>query len=93
MEPPPSPARGASRFRPQFTLTLLYVFAFTVIYGVAFVAPSLWEVWRTMPPGPAQQDAARDAAHAAVHLRLALLAAIATTALGSWARVLPGLRG
>jgi hypothetical protein len=28
-----------------------------------------------------------------VHLRLALFAAIATTALGAWARVLPGLRG
>lgn len=93
MEPPSARARGASRFRPRFTLTLLYVFLFTLLYGLVFVAPSLWQVWRTLPPGPAQQEAARDAAHAAVHLRLALFAAIGTTALGAWARVLPGLRG
>jgi len=93
MEPLPSRARGASRFRPRFTLTLLYVFVFTVVYGLVFVAPALWEVWRTLPPGPAQQEAARQAAHDAVHLRLALFAAIATTALGAWARVLPGLKG
>jgi len=92
MEPLPSHARGTSPFRPRFTLTLLYVFFFTLAYGLAFVAPALWEVWRSLPPGPAQQEAARQAAQGAVHLRLALLAAIATTALGAWARVLPGLK-
>ena len=81
-------------FRPRFTLTILYLAGFFLLYCVALAAPVLLEVARSVPPGPEQQAASFDAARAAMGPRLpiALAAAVATTALGIVARVLPGLR-
>ena len=82
-------------FRPQFTLTILYFAAFFFVYCAALVAPALLDVLRRVPPGPEQQAASYDAARAALSARIpiALVAALATLALGLFARVLPGLRG
>jgi hypothetical protein len=87
-------AHGGSAFRPRFTLTILYFFAFLLLFCAALAAPALLGVLRDMPPGPEQEAAAREAARRAVAPRLpiAALAALATTALGIVARILPGLR-
>jgi hypothetical protein len=89
------PPRGGATFRPRFTLTILYFCAFLLLFCAALALPALFEVWRTLPPGPEQEAAAREAARRAVGPRLpiAVLAALATTAIGLAARVLPGLRG
>jgi hypothetical protein len=58
------------------------------------IAPELWQVYRTMPPGPEQEQAAAEAARQAIRgkLLLALFAALATTAIGGRVGWLPGLR-
>jgi hypothetical protein len=80
--------------KPRFTIGLLYLFGFFFLYCFALVTPALWEVLRTLPPGPEQQSAAAQAAQQAVQPRLpiALAAAILTTAIGIWKRLLPGAR-
>jgi hypothetical protein len=91
MRPPP---RGGAVFRPRFTLTILYFFGFLLLFCLAVAAPALYEVLQSAPPGPEQQTLAREAARRAVGPRLpiAALAALAATAVGTGARLLPGLR-
>jgi len=81
-------------FRPRFMLTILYFGGFFLLYCAGLAAPVLLEVWRSLPPGPAQEAASFDAVRASLGPRIpiALAAALATTALGIVARVLPGLR-
>jgi hypothetical protein len=88
------PSRSGAAFRPRFTVTILYFFAFLLLFCAAFAAPALLEILRSMPPGPEQESAAREAARRAVGPRLpiAALAALATTAVGTVARLLPGAR-
>ena len=88
------PQGGGAVFRPRFTLTILYFAGFFLLYAGALVAPALLEVARSVPPGPEQQAASFDAARAALTARfpIALVAALATLALGIFARVRPGQR-
>jgi len=88
------PPRGGATFRPRFTLTILYFFAFLLLFCAALAAPALTEVVRTTPPGPEQEAIAREAARRAVGPRLpiAALAALVATAIGIYTRVLPGFR-
>jgi hypothetical protein len=97
--PPSHPPRAV--FRPRFTLTLLYLAFFFLVFGMIFALPDLLELVRTIEPGPEgytpdQRDAARDTAREALRggrLYVALGLAVIATGLGSYARVLPGLRG
>jgi hypothetical protein len=96
MSAPPAPHRAPPRFQLRFTLGLLYLFGFWFLYCMLIVAPPLWELWQTLPP-QAQNDelalrAAAERAQQAVQPRLllALAAAAVTTALLSYARLLPG---
>ncbi len=83
-------------FQPRFTLGLLYLGGFFFLYALLIVAPPLWELWRSLPPGAeADEQALARAAELArqsvrPHLAIALAAALATTALGSWTGLLPG---
>jgi len=88
------PPRGSATFRPRFTLTILYFFAFLLLFCLAVAAPALYEVLRSTPPGPEQEAIAREAARRAVGPRLpiATLAALVATGIGIYARVLPGVR-
>lgn len=85
------PPRG---FQPRFTLMMLYFFAFFFVYCLAMVSPALLEIARSPVSGPEQESLAREATHQGLQGRLwiAVVAATATTALGIWARALPGLR-
>ncbi|MDH3211761.1 MAG: hypothetical protein OEM05_04670 [Myxococcales bacterium] len=91
-QPPYPGRRPRTTFQPRFTLGLLYLVAFFVLYCLLIAAPALIEVANDVPPGPEQQEAAARAAKEAVQSRLwmAGLAALVTTALGIRARVLPG---
>ncbi len=82
-------------FEPRFTLALLYFFGFFFVFCFLLVAPELWRVLESVPPGPEQEAAAQLAARTALPPRLgqALGLAILATGVGIWARLLPGLRG
>jgi ABC-type phosphate transport system permease subunit len=93
---PPYPRRPPrATFQPRFTIGLLYVVAFFLLYSLLLAAPALFEVANALPPGPEQQEAASRAAKEAVQSRLwmAGVAALVTTAIGIRAGVLPGTRG
>ena len=87
---------GGAVFRPRFALTIVYFAGFFLLYCAALAGPPLLHAWREAASSPEQQDAAAFAAvRAAVGARisLAIVGALATLALGIFARVLPGLRG
>ena len=73
---------------------LLYLFVFLILYCFALVSPALLEIASSPVSGPEQQRLAEQAARSGLQGRLwiAVAAATATTGLGIWARVLPGLR-
>ena len=81
-------------FQPRFTLSLLYLFGFFLLYCLLFLAPELYEVMQNVPTGPEQEQAAQEVARQAVRPRLpyALAAALATTVVAARARWLPGMR-
>lgn len=84
-------------FRPKFTLLLLYLMVFFVLYGLLFAAPDLapllGEAGRSLPDEELQARAA-EVTQSALRgkVPLALAAAVATTGLAAWRRALPGLR-
>lgn len=86
--------RGGPQFRPVAALGLLYFAAFFFVFGLLLVVPELAEVLETMPPGPEQQVAAREAVHEAIRPRLpfALGLALLATAAGARFKLLPGFR-
>lgn len=73
---------------------LLYLFVFFFLYCFALVAPALWHVLQSQPPGPEQQEMAKQVARETVRPRLVLafVAALVTVAAGSWKGHLPGTR-
>jgi hypothetical protein len=80
--------------RPRFTLGMLYLFGFFFLFCLILILPALWEVLRSMPPGPEQQAAAEEAAREAAAGKLGLAFALATaaTGLGMYRGWLPGTR-
>ena len=82
-------------FRPRFSLGLVYFFAFFFLYCFVFALPALIEVATSVPPGPEQEEMAKQAAYEATRQRLpfALIAAVITVAVANYTRALPGMRG
>ena len=93
MSAPPPRRRPPVVPRPFFTLAIVYVFGFFFVYALALVAPALFEVLRSLPPGPEQQAAAQQAAYEAASGRvwIAFLLSLATVVLGAWSGKLPGM--
>jgi len=91
---PPPRRRRTGPFRPVFSLTLAYFAGFFLFYCLLIAAPALVQVAREGEPSPEMEARAQTAAHDAIQgrLPLALLAALLTTGLCVYARVLPGLR-
>ena len=97
-----APPRRSPRpvFRPRFTLTLLYLAFFFLVFGMIFALPDLLEGARNLGPGPEELTheeiaQARNTAREALRggrLFVALGLAVIATGLGSYARLLPGLR-
>jgi len=73
---------------------VLYFCAFVFLYCLAMVSPALFQIASAPVSGAEQQKLAEEAARRGLEGRLwiAVAAATATTGLGIWARVLPGLR-
>ena len=92
------PSRGAA-FRPRFTLTLLYLLGFFLIYAMAFALPERSAGAQQLGPGPGEltpeeEARAREIARSALgggRLLLALGASILTVGFALWRRVLPGV--
>lgn len=96
--PDPLPVRRRPEpFRPTFTLTLLYFALFCLLYGLLLVLPALWPLLSQPTPAGSEQAVQQQAsaiAREAIRGRLGVmvLAALATTGLGVWAGVLPGVK-
>ncbi|MGH0031792.1 MAG: hypothetical protein ACQGVC_18545 [Myxococcota bacterium] len=90
---PPLP-RQTPGMRPRFTLGMLYLFAFFFLFCLLLVAPALWEVLHSMPPGPEMEAAANRAAREAMQGKMLLAFALATAATGAgmYTGWLPGTR-
>ena len=95
---PPDPKLPPARrrpppLRPSFTLTLIYVVVFFVAFAMLLILPELIPILE-MQPGPEQEDVAKRVAEEAPRIRLlyALLLALGAVGLGSYLKVLPGLR-
>jgi ABC-type sulfate transport system permease component len=73
---------------------LLYVAVAFVLYCFLFALPDLIRVAQTTPPGPEQEELAKQVAYTAVRpkLLIAFLAAVATVAAGTYTGRLPGMR-
>ena len=73
---------------------MLYLLVCFFAFGLLLVAPELLEILREVPPGPEQQKLAEEAVREAIRPRLPVAGALAllTTVLGSYYKVLPGLR-
>jgi hypothetical protein len=87
-------------FRPRFTLVLLYVAFFFLLYEMLFALPDLLAGARALGPGPEEltpeemaraQEIARQALGGGKVL-IALVASLATVGLGMWRGALPGVR-
>ena len=61
--------RRPPAFRPSFTLSLLYMAGFFVLFAVLLILPSLLEVLAEVPVGPEQEQAAYDIALARERVR------------------------
>ncbi len=89
---PPAPRRRAPAFRPRFTIGILYLVFFWIVFVLLMCLPGLMEV---LAAGGDEETLTRRAAEVTrenarpyVALALSLLA----TALGGYYEVLPGLR-
>ena len=99
---PVAPSRHSGRpvFRPRFTLSLLYLVFFFFLFGLIIALPDLLAGARELGPGPdeltpEELDRAREITRGALaggRLLVALGLAVIATGLGSYARLLPGLR-
>jgi len=85
-------------FQPRFTLSLLYLFGFFLLYCLLFVAPELYEALQNVPTSPEQEEAAQEALRQTVReairprLLFALGAALVTAVVAARAGWLPGMR-
>lgn len=84
-------------FRPNFTLSIIYLLFFFFFYAMLFMFSDLMEFQRSIPLDMAEaEQKAKIAAYAQQLIQprwiWMLGAALATTALGIYAGVLPGVR-
>jgi hypothetical protein len=94
--PSPSPHGNPKRrrppaFRPRFTIGVFYLVVFFFLFSLLQVLPDLIALLE-MPPGPEQEVAAREAAHQASDPLTASILSLIATSLGSFYRILPGMR-
>jgi len=78
-------------FRPRFSIGILYLTLFFFLFSFLQVLPDLIALL-DMPAGPDQERAALEAARKASNPLAALLLSLFATSLGSYYRVLPGMK-
>jgi hypothetical protein len=87
-----SPRRSPPPFRPRFTLGIIYLAVFFVLFSFLQVLPDLIELLGSMEPGPAQERAAERVMRDGSSPLVSLVLSLAATALGASSQVLPGMR-
>ena len=96
MNRPPSlpPRRRAPTFRPRFTIGIAYLVGFFFLYAIILLIPALTDVLASVPPGPEQEEIAKDIARRTFQplLPTAVGLSLISTLLGAYFEVLPGLR-
>ena len=97
---PLPPRRPPPAFQPRFLMGMIYLVGFFFLYAMIGVLPDLLAAVGTLGSGPDEltpaeieraESVARDAANRTV-LVVAFVGALLTTVVGSYYRVLPGLR-
>ncbi len=94
-ESKPSPKlrrRQSPGFTPRFTIGMIYLVVFFLLFSFLQVLPDLLGVLNELPPGPAQERVAARVVQESYSPLVALLLSVATTSLGAYFEVLPGLR-
>jgi hypothetical protein len=91
------PSAPAPAFRPAFTLLMLYFFAFFVFFAVLLALPALLDGMQALPPAKTLEQERAAGAEIAKHavegkLFFALIASFVATGIGSYARILPGVK-
>ena len=86
--------RRPPAFRPHFTLGLIYLVVFFMLFAIVLILPSLLEVLARVPPGPEQEQAAYEIAREVARPRLygAMALSVATVVLGTYYQILPGMK-
>lgn len=92
--PAPIPNRRRASFQPRITLALVYFALFFFAFCLLFALPALFEIARSVAPGPEQQEAALEATRALIRPKLPVAVALAlvATGLGIYTGRLPGTR-
>jgi hypothetical protein len=90
--PPARSPRRPPPFRPRFTLGLVYLAVFFVLFQFLQVLPDLLDLLGSMEPGPDQQIAAERVMREGSSPLLSLVLSLAATSLGSYYQVLPGMK-
>lgn len=97
---PGPPRRRPPTFQPRFLAGMIYLVLFFLLYAGIAILPAMLEALGSLPPGPgelrpeemeAARTVAREAASRTV-LAIAFAGSLLTTVIGSYYRVLPGLR-
>ena len=86
------PPRNPPPFRPRFTIGVLYLGGFFLLFSFLQVLPELIHVAESMPPGPEQEEAARRVMQEGLNVLLSILLSLAATSLGVYYSILPGMR-
>ena len=73
---------------------MVYLVGFFVLFTLLLILPELLRVLADVPPGPEQQKIAEQVARDAARPRIvyALVMALGALGIGSYLRLLPGLR-
>ncbi len=88
---PKIPRRTPPPFRPRFTIGIFYLVVFFFLFAFLQVLPDLIALLGR-PPGPEQEEAARQAARSGTNPLLSALLALVATSLGSYYQILPGMK-
>ena len=91
---PPDPDQSTrnhrQRFRPRFTIGILYLAGFFFFFAFLQILPDLIQLLE-LPPGPDQEMAAKELARRKSNPLLSLLLSVAATSAGAYYEFLPGL--
>lgn len=78
------------RFRPRFTIGILYIAGFFFFFAFLQIMPDLIQLLE-LPPGPDQEVAAKELARRKSNPLLSLILAVVATGAGAYYEILPGL--
>ena len=91
----PNPERNGQRpsykFRPRFTIGILYLAVFFFFFAFLQILPDLIRLLE-LPPGPEQEAAARELARQKSNPLLSIILSVAATGVGAYYEILPGLK-